>query len=613
MNVKQSVWSNSFYSQILDSIHEAVHVVDAQYQFVGFNKSFETFYQSVFNEMPIIGEKGKNVDDDIYSDIVQESYRRGLAGEQFSLSYEVNNIYLDFSITPIFNDNKTIDFIVICIRETTQTNLLLKQVSNKEKQYQNVTENMTDILFQADLDGNFLFLNKAWEDILGYSVEESIGQNFSNYTHPEDYEDIRLIFRPLLQKKVDSLREPVRYIDKWGNVKWIMAFVKLISNEKNEIVGTEGTLKDITVEKANVHLNELLLDNVRDIITLNSIEGKCIYISPSLEAITGYKPEEVIGKYVRDFYHAEDLIRLEKEGKLLRQNPDASSFYEFRFKKKNGEYIWLEGTYKIFFDSYDLEKRVISSSREITERKLAEEGMMKALQKEKELNELKTRFVAMTAHEFKTPLSTIASAADIINFLITLIQDSRKDIIIKQLNNIHSEIFRINKLMNETLFLGKIEAENSQVQKDEVNVIDLINYMIDRQNKYQKDGRKLEFSVFGKKRNVFVDIQHLEHIIDNLVSNAFKYSSEKQNPSLYLFFNEDHFQINVTDYGIGIPQSQQKKVYSSFFRGDNVGGIKGTGLGLLIVHNLVKINGGEISFESAENIGTTFQIKFPYF
>lgn len=613
MNVKQSVWSNSFYSQILDSIHEAVHVVDTQYQFVGFNKSFEAFYKSVFNEMPIIGVKGKNVDDEIYSDIVQESYRRGFAGEQFSLSYEVNNIYFDFSITPIFNENKTIEFIVICIRETTQTNLLLKQVSNQEKQYQNVAENMTDILFQADFNGNFLFLNKAWEDILGYSVEESIGQNFSNYTHPEDHEDIRSIFRPLLQKKVDSLREPVRYIDKWGNVKWIMAFVKLISNEKNEIVGTEGTLKDITVEKANVHLNELLLDNVRDIITLNSIEGKCIYISPSLEAITGYKPEEVIGKYVRDFYHPEDLIRLEKEGKLLRQNPDESSFYEFRFKKKNGEYIWLEGTYKIFFDSYDLEKRVISSSREITERKLAEEGMMKALQKEKELNELKTRFVAMTAHEFKTPLSTIASAADIINFLINLIQDSRKDIIIKQLNNIHSEIFRINKLMNETLFLGKIEAENSQVQKDEVNLIDLINYMIDRQNKYQKDGRKLEFSVFGEKRKVFVDIQHLEHIIDNLVSNAFKYSSQKQNPNLYLFFNEDHFQINVTDYGIGIPQNQQKKVYSSFFRGDNVGGIKGTGLGLLIVHNLVKINGGEISFESVENLGTTFQIKFPYF
>ncbi|MFN3487925.1 MAG: sensor histidine kinase, partial [Emticicia sp.] len=148
--------------------------------------------------------------------------------------------------------------------------------------------------------------------------------------------------------------------------------------------------------------------------------------------------------------------------------------------------------------------------------------------------------------------------------------------------------------------------------KDEVNLIDLINYMKERQNKHQKDGRKLNFKVFGDKRNVFVDIQHLEHIIDNLVSNAFKYSSEKQSPNLYLYFNEDHFQINITDFGIGIPQSQQKKVYSSFFRGDNVGGIKGTGLGLLIVHNLVKINGGEISFESTENQGTTFTIKFPY-
>ncbi|MEA5139876.1 sensor histidine kinase [Arcicella rigui] len=613
MQVSTSTWSNSFYPQILDLIHDAVHVVDTDYRFVGFNQAFFGFYHTLFNEPPQIGERGKQLSDELYREIVSESYSRGFRGEQFLISHSINNLYLDFSVTPNFNANKEVDYLIVCSRETTQTNLLLQQVTSQERKYQHLVESMNDIIYQADREGRFTFLNKAWEDILGYTVEESLGKDFKNFTIPEDYENTRIAFGPLFQKKIESCREEIRYVDKNGNIKWLIAHAKLLLNENGKILGTTGTLKDITGEKANAHLNELLLDNVRDIITLNNMEGKCIYISPSVEALTGYKPKEIIGQYIRNFYHPDDLIRLEKEGKLLRQDPDPNSSYEFRFKKKNGEYTWLEGTYKIFFDNYDLERRVISSSREITERKLAEEGLMKALQKERELNELKTRFVAMTAHEFKTPLSTIASAADIIDILITQLQDSRKDIITKQLSNIHSEIVRINKMMNETLFLGKIEAENTQVNRDEIDLVDVITYMADRQNKHQQDGRKLELIIEGTRRKVFADIQHLEHIVDNILSNAFKYSKEKESPKLILTFNDSDYQIKIIDFGIGIPQYQQKKVYTSFFRGNNVGGIKGTGLGLLIVHNLVKINGGEISFESTENVGTTFTINFPYF
>lgn len=116
----------------------------------------------------------------------------------------------------------------------------------------------------------------------------------------------------------------------------------------------------------------------------------------------------------------------------------------------------------------------------------------------------------------------------------------------------------------------------------------------------------------GKPRQVFTDPLHLEHIVDNLVSNAFKYSPERPNPKLTLYFNEDNFEIEVKDFGIGIPKNQYKKVYSSFFRGNNVGIIKGTGLGLFIVYNLVKMNDGNISFESEENVGTTFKVSFSY-
>eukprot|EP00744_Colponema_vietnamica_P029890 GILI01046257.1.p1 GENE.GILI01046257.1~~GILI01046257.1.p1 ORF type:complete len:137 (-),score=1.86 GILI01046257.1:317-727(-) len=135
---------------------------------------------------------------------------------------------------------------------------------------------------------------------------------------------------------------------------------------------------------------------------------------------------------------------------------------------------------------------------------------------------------------------------------------------------------------------------------------------MERQNRHQKDGRKLVVEQIGEARKALADPQHLEHIIDNLVSNAFKYSPKRDSPKLILYFNENDYVIEVKDFGIGIPRNQHKKVYSSFFRGENVGGIKGTGLGLLIVHNLVKMNGGNITFESEENVGTTFKLTFSY-
>ena len=362
----------------------------------------------------------------------------------------------------------------------------------------------------------------------------------------------------------------------------------------------------------NTHFSDLLSSNVKDLVCIYDLRANFLYVSPSCKEMLGYEQEEMVGRSVYELFHPDDINFIQKRHQMILENELLDSIIDYRLLKKNGEYLWVETSYKVFFDDYDVEDRVISLSRDISEKKLAEEAMLKALQKEKELNELKTRFVAMTAHEFKTPLSTISSSAEIIEMYVEQIEDSRNEKIVKQLNNIHSEIIRITNLMNETLFLGKIESENTEVQKVEIDLVSLARYVMERQNRHQKDGRTLEFEIVGEERKIFADAQHLEHIIDNLVSNAFKYSAKRDSPKLTLFFNEDNYQIYVTDYGIGIPQAQQKKVYTSFFRGNNVGGIKGTGLGLLIVHNLVEINGGEITFESIENIGTTFKLKFPY-
>ncbi len=598
--------------EVLDVLEESICVIDKEYNFILFNKSYANFYNFLYGVYPEIGKQRIANTNTVFGNFVQSNIQRGFKGERFKAKKEANGISFEFSINPFYAADKTVQYLAISSRETTQTLNLEKTVSEQEQKYKYVVENIADVLYQTDAKGNWTFLNHSWTDIFEYSVDESIGTSLNEYIHPDDLEKNALMFFPLINRQKISSRYSIRYITKSGKIKWIKVFATLLLDENDKIVGTTGTLRDITNEKINTHLNNLLLHNIRDLICIHNLDGTYMFVSPSIEEITGFTPKDLIGKSPYEFIHPEDIEGVKKRHRNIVDKRPPDAYYAYRFLRKNGDYVWVETISKLFFDEYEISQKILTSTREVNERKLAEEGMIKALQKEKELNQLKTRFVAMTAHEFKTPLSTISSSAEIIEMYAEKIEEEPKSKIIKQLNHIHSEIVRITNLMNESLFLGKIEEENKEVQKVEVDLVSMIKYVTERQNRHQKDGRSLTVEILGKERKVSIDAQHLEHIIDNLVSNAFKYSQHKDSPKLSLFFNDDNFQIYIIDYGIGIPVSQQKKVYSSFFRGSNVGSIKGTGLGLLIVNNLVQINGGEITFESTENMGTTFKLKFPY-
>lgn len=599
-------------NQFLDALDEFVFIVDTEYKILAFNKSFSSLYFSHLNVYPEIGKEGLMNNSPNLGEIVKSSFLRGFSGERFKINKQVNDVHLEFTVSPIFDVNQKVESLVISAHETTQTNILIKKVSAQEEKYQYVVENIHDVIFQTDAVGNWTFLNKAWTNIFQYTVEESVNTPFYSYLHPDDVKKNELLFEPLINRKKKFCRHVIRYITKVGKIRWIKVFATLLINEVDEIIGTTGTLRDITDEKVNAHFNELLLNNVRDLICIHNQDGTYLFVSPSIEELTGFKPHELIGKSPYDFFHPDDLTLIKKRHQEISKVRGDSTYTSYRFLKKNGDYVWVESNSKIFFDEYEIENRIITSTHEIQERKLAEESMMKALQKEKELNELKSRFVAMTTHEFKTPLSTISSSAEIIEMYAERTLNIDTENIIKQVKNINVEVVRMTNMMDSSLFLEKIEANKTEVSKEEIDLVSLVQYTIDRQVRHQKDKRKLYFELRGTVRKVLADAQHLEHILDNLISNAFKYSQNKPNPALILTFNENNFIINIIDYGLGIPQNQHKKVYSSFFRGDNVRDIKGTGLGLLIVHNLVKMNGGEITFESEENKGTTFTLEFPY-
>jgi len=167
---------------------------------------------------------------------------------------------------------------------------------------------------------------------------------------------------------------------------------------------------------------------------------------------------------------------------------------------------------------------------------------------------------------------------------------------------------RLNHLINNILLIGQLDSQKVPFSPLNTDIYELVNKQII--NNYANRERKLSFTLIGDPYEMTVDKKLFTQILDNLVNNAYKYSEDKS-PELVLDFQEDELLIHVTDHGIGIPESEQAKLFSSFFRASNVGSVQGSGLGLSIVNEFVKLHDGNIAFKSIVNQGTTFTLSFP--
>lgn len=589
---------------ILNSLEGNVYILDKEFRFMYFNEAYVKNYVYSFNELPQLNEVSKVITSQKQFFIsLTQNYQNAFEGREISIEPKK----LKHKFTPIHDENGEISMILVQFYLPDDVKPFIVENSlYSESQYHEVINLISDIIFKTDEHWRWTFLNDSWNKILGYSNEESLGKPFYDFMHPEDAAQKEQLFDALIREKKPTSKHLARFITKTGEIKWIKASVTFISDTKGFVIGATGTLRDITRQKENAHIYELLSNNVKDLVCIHDLEGSLLYISPSIKQITGYEPQDLIGKKLSDYYHPDDSQLVDKE--LLPFAGTTSSYISYRFRNADGEYVWLETNSKVFFDDYDLTHRIITSSREINDRKRTEEILMTSLQKEKELNDLKSLFVNVASHEFRTPLSTIRSSTEIIQ----LIDQNQNPHINKHVNIIGSQIDRITSLMNEILIVGKIESNNLSCNKERVNVIELVKSCFEGQNALQKDGRTIEFKVTGTPTIAEIDPLHLNLILDNLVSNAFKYSRNRPNPILSLSFNEDSFEITIQDFGIGIPSEVQNKIFNSFYRASNVGRIEGTGLGLVIAKNLVRLNGGKLNFESKENKGSTFILHFSY-
>lgn len=313
----------------------------------------------------------------------------------------------------------------------------------------------------------------------------------------------------------------------------------------------------------------------------------------------GLDPEHIKGQHIFD--HLSE-----------KSNREALPFLQRAFKGENVvfEMEVLNQVYAInavpLHETGEPITQVLVVLHNITQRRKNEKDLQEALRKEKELSELKSRFVTMASHEFRTPLSTILSSAYLIGKYMTTEEQPKRE---KHLQRLVSSVTMLTDILNDFLSVGKMEEGKIQVRPSVFNIRALVEEVCNEFDSTLKKGQAIRYRHEGGEE-VEMDASLLRHIIMNLVSNASKFSGEGSSIEINTKSEPAKVIFQIRDHGIGIPKEDQKHLMERFFRGGNVANIQGTGLGLHIVSRYAELMNGKIRCISELEKGTTFIITF---
>lgn len=253
-------------------------------------------------------------------------------------------------------------------------------------------------------------------------------------------------------------------------------------------------------------------------------------------------------------------------------------------------------------------EQVLVIEKNVTQNKRAENEMKKTLKNERELNRMKSRFVSMASHEFRTPLGTILSSASLIPKYTNKNQQPERN---KHIVKIKSSVHNLTSILNDFLSLEKLEAGKINCVLEHVNIEDFCSLVIDDLQGLLKPGQEINYAHSGDRNVVFLDKQLIGNSLLNLLSNSIKYSEENQTIDLSTSLKKNILIIDICDKGIGIPKGEQKHLFERFFRAENATNIQGTGLGLNITKKYINLMNGSIKVDSKEGVGTKVSITLP--
>jgi PAS domain S-box-containing protein len=457
-------------------------------------------------------------------------------------------------------------------------------------------------------EGRYVYVNEAHIKMFGYSNDHDfIGKRWHMLYEQNEIDYLEKKIFPLVNKNRRWAGETIAKLKDGSPVYQEITLTSLADG------GVICICRDKTEEKKQKQIADIaaiVADNTSSVIIITDPNLRIQWVNKAFSDVMEYSFEEVFGKDPAFLHGPEtDSKAIKKIYKHLLDKKSVSA--EILNYSKNGRKYWMQVNVSPFYNADGELVNFISVENDITQLKQAEDNIKNSLQKEKELNELKSQFVSIASHEIRTPLASIQSSSDLIRIFLENDQVP-KDKVEKHIDKIESQITRLSTIMSNLLTVGRINLGKFDLHKNEIDIENFVKNIINEYFAVTSDGRQVIFNVSGEKHKSHIDKVLMSQVLINLISNAIKYSIGKPNPEVNLEYQSDNFTIEVKDKGIGIPAGQHKNIFNSFFRANNVENIQGTGLGLVIVKKFVEMHKGKISFTSTLGKGTSFKIKFPY-
>jgi len=570
-------------------------------------KESEAAGRSIRDVFNIINEESREAAASPVQKVLTEGRVAGLANHTLLISKDGKEIPIADSGAPVHDEKGEIAGVVLVFRDQSKERAAQKEMTSLTLRQQSILAAVPDIVMEVDTNKVYTWANNAGTDFFGNDV---LGKEAANYFVGEQdtYEKVDLLFHG---------DETVFYIESWqrrkdGEKRLLAWWCRVLKDSSGNVTGALSSGRDITEQKqAEEKLRESernyreLIDGMNESVWVVGFDGNLIDVNKTATEVLGYSKDELLTgglTLIDSALKKEDIISLIKSMPM-----DKVQIFETIHKTRDGRSFPVEVFSSLV--TYHGRNSILSIARDITERKRAEEELIKAKEKAEEGEKIKTAFLANMSHEIRTPMNGILGFTELLRD-----PDLTRDDKEKYISVIETSGERLLNIINNIISISKIESGQMEVSLTDTNINEQIDFLFSffkpeaEQKGLQLITRKLPI----KEAVVKTDREKIYSILTNLVKNALKFTStgsiefgcKKKGGNLEFF---------VKDTGSGIPPEQKDIIFNRFNQGTDFlnKNTQGAGLGLSISKGFVEILGGKIWVESETEIGSTFYFTIP--
>lgn len=519
--------------------------------------------------------------------------------------------------------------VVNILEDVAQSEHDLSHKTLELEKFQQAADASFDQIAITNPDGIILYINDAGEEITGYSKEESIGKNpgklwggqVARDVYEKMWNTIKVDKSPYAGEITNKRKDGEKYLasirispilDKKGDVKFYVGVERDITEEREaqvQIIRHAAELQkaNVSIEKQKESVESILrfLKSIGDGVVATDMEGRVIFFNEAAEKLTGAANEKAIGNYAWEtlyyFKESDPKTQIRVIKKFLAGEEKFNRVSDrLMLKRKDGAVVDISFSISYIYDKNKIKQGCILVMRDVTE--------------ERELEKTKDNFLSVAAHQLRTPLSGIRWSLEmLLGDDVGKLPEEAHEVV----ENINENTMRLINLVNDLLNVSRINMGKVIEPASPVGVVETISAVLKSGEGFvAKNKVKIVFDNDNNtETKVFISPQHFFEAIENIVSNAIKYTPELGTIKTVVSQKDGKVRIAIADSGIGIPKKEQEKMFSKFFRAQNAiqKDPDGSGLGLSVVKSFIEEAGGTVSFESEEGKGTTFFIELPVY